>query len=69
MTIEQRKIALINWIANLNEESMIDQIEVLQRKSLSDLPKEIVKLLELSDSADDKDCIEHTNTRTLLGRS
>jgi hypothetical protein len=69
MTIEQRKIALINWIANLNEESMIDQIEVLQRKSLSDLPKEIVKLLELSDSVDYKDCIEHTNTRTLLGRS
>jgi hypothetical protein len=68
MTIEQRKIALINWITNLTEESIIDQVEVFRQKSLSDLPKEIVKLLEISDSAKEDDCFEHTNSRTLLGR-
>ncbi len=68
MTIEQRKIALINWITNLNEESLIKQIEDFRKDTLKDLPEEIVKLLEVSDSATEGECIEHTNSRTLLGR-
>ncbi|MEP2667618.1 MAG: hypothetical protein ABJH04_01415 [Cyclobacteriaceae bacterium] len=68
MTIEQRKIALINWITNLTEESVIDQIEVFRQKSLSDLPKEIISLLDMSDSANESENIEHTNSRKLLGR-
>lgn len=68
MTIEQRKIALINWITNLTEESIIDQVEVFRQKSLGDLPKEIAKLLEISDSAKEEECVEHANSRTLLGR-
>lgn len=66
MTLEQRKIALINWITNLTEESIIDQVEVFRQKSLSDLPNEIAKLLEISDLAKEDECIEHTNSRTLL---
>lgn len=69
MTIEQRKIALINWITNLTEESVINQIEVFRQKSLSDLPKEIITLLEMSDSAKENESVEHTKSRTLLGRS
>jgi len=69
MTIEQRKLALINWITNLTEESVINQIEVFRQKSLSDLPKEIITLLEMSDSARENESVEHTNSRTLLGRS
>jgi hypothetical protein len=66
MTIEQRKIALINWITNINEESVISQMEGFRRKSLDELPKEIVRLLEMSDTATESECIEYTNSRALL---
>ncbi len=68
MTIEQRKIALISWITNLEDEAVINQIEGYRSASLSDLPKEIVELLNISDSSKEEDCIEHANSRTLLGR-
>jgi hypothetical protein len=68
MTIEQRKISLINWITNLEDETVIGQIEAFRSASLNELPREIVELLKFSDSAKEKDCIEHTNSRTLLGR-
>lgn len=66
MTIEQRKISLINWITNLDDEDVIDQIENFRKTSLEDLPKEIVELLRISDSENIDDCIEHTNVRDLL---
>ncbi|MTI89116.1 MAG: hypothetical protein FH748_14255 [Balneolaceae bacterium] len=66
MTIEQKKISLINWITNLEDESIIDQIEDFRQSSLDKLPKEIAELLEISDSDNTDDCIEHTNSRTIL---
>lgn len=66
MTIEQRKISLINWITNLEDESVINQIEDFRKSSLDELPKEIVELLNISDSENLDDCIEHTNSRAIL---
>jgi lipid II:glycine glycyltransferase (peptidoglycan interpeptide bridge formation enzyme) len=68
MTIEQKKISLINWITNLEDETLINQMEDFRKTSLNELPKEIVKLLEISDSESFDDCIEHTNTRDILNR-
>lgn len=65
MTIEERKISLINWITNLNEETIINQLETFQN-SLDDLPREIQLLLEHSDSTKIDDCIEHTSSKDLL---
>lgn len=68
MTIEQKKISLINWITNLKDERVINQIEDFRKSSLNDLPKEIVELLEISDSEDLKACVEHTNARDILDK-
>ncbi len=66
MTIEQRKISIINWITNLEDESLINKIESFRKTSLDNLPKEIVELLKMSDSENIDDCIEHTSSRDLL---
>lgn len=66
MTIEQRKISLINWITNLEDESVINQIEDFRSSTLDELPSEIVKLLTISDATKEEDCIEHTISRDLL---
>jgi hypothetical protein len=68
MTIEQRKISLINWITNLNDEKLINQIEGFRKTSLNELPKEIVQLLNISDSESLDDSVEHTNARDILKR-
>ncbi len=68
MTIEQRKISLINWITNLKDESVLSKIEGFRNASLEELPKEIVELLKISDSTKEEDCIEHTNSKSLLGK-
>lgn len=68
MTIEQRKISLINWITNLTEESLIIQMERFRRESLEELPRDIVTLLEKSDTVKEEICIEHTTARKILGR-
>lgn len=68
MSIEQRKIALINWITNLEDEKVINQIEDFQKTSLDQLPAEIVKLLKISDSENLNNCVEHTNSRDILNK-
>ena len=68
MTIEQRKISLINWITNLNDETLINQIEGFRKTSLNELPKEIIELLKISDSESLDGSIEHTNSRDILNR-
>jgi hypothetical protein len=68
MTIEQKKISLINWITNLEDEHVIDQIEGFRKSSLEELPKEIVELLEISSSESSDDCIEHTTSRAILSK-
>ncbi|MEO1052530.1 MAG: hypothetical protein AAFX87_18000 [Bacteroidota bacterium] len=66
MTIEQKKISLIHWITNLEDEAVIDQIEGFRKTSLSQLPKEIVELLTLSAAEKEEDCIEHTSVQDIL---
>ena len=69
MTIEQRKISLINWITSLEDESVINQIEAFRKSSLDELPKEIVELLKISGSENLNDCVEHTNSRDVLTKT
>ncbi|MFA5669287.1 MAG: hypothetical protein WC967_08585 [Balneolaceae bacterium] len=66
MTIEQKKISLINWITNLEDEAVSNEIESFRNTSLSELPKEIIELIQVSDSANEYDCIEHTNSKNIL---
>jgi hypothetical protein len=68
MTIEQRKIALIKWITNLENESLLEQIEDFKSRTLDELPQEIIKLLTLSDGAKEVECIEHSTSKNLLSR-
>ena len=66
MTIDQRKIELINWITNLEDEAVITQIESCRQTSIDSLPKEIVDLLDKSANETIEDCIEHISSRNIL---
>lgn len=68
MTIEQRKISLINWITNLEDESVIKQIEDFRKSSLDELPTEIVELLKISDTENLEDSVQHTTSRDILNK-
>lgn len=68
MTIEQRKISLINWITNLEDETLINQIEGFRKTNINELPKEIIELLNISNSESLDDCIEHTNSQDILNQ-
>jgi len=63
MIIKKRKIALIQWVTNLEDEYIIDQ---LRNASGKNLPDEIVTLLKKSDSFREDQCIEHTSARDLI---
>lgn len=66
MTIEQRKVSLINWITNINDELILDKLEGLQSQSLEGLPTEIVKLMLKSDEASDEECTVHKDSKSLI---
>lgn len=66
MTIEQKKISLINWITNLEDEVIIDQITVFQKSSLDELPKAIVELLKTAEAEPEENLIKHTSVRDIL---
>ncbi|MFY0687563.1 MAG: hypothetical protein JXQ90_10390 [Cyclobacteriaceae bacterium] len=68
MTLEQRKIELINWITAINREDVIERIENFRNSPETEIPDTIVELLGESSSAKLEDCIEHTSARELLGR-
>lgn len=69
MTIDQRKISLINWITNLEDETVISQIEGVRKTSLDELPVEIVQLLDIAVSEPIEDCLVHTSSRDILGKT
>lgn len=69
MTIEQKKISLINWITNLEDETVINQIEGFRKTSLNQLPKEIVELLKMSAAEKEEDCIEHISAQDILDKN
>ncbi|MEP2024469.1 MAG: hypothetical protein ABJH98_13755 [Reichenbachiella sp.] len=66
MTAEQRKISLINWITNLQDEDVLEQIEGIQKSSLDELPDAIVKLLEIANSEPEESLTVHTSVRDIL---
>lgn len=66
MTIEQKKISLINWITNIQDEHVIDEIYKIQEMSLSSLPDSIVKLLQIADSESEDNLTKHTSSRDIL---
>ncbi len=66
MTIEQKKISLINWITNLDDEAMINQIEGFRKTSINQLPKEIIELLNIAAAEPIENCIEHTSAQDIL---
>jgi len=66
MNIEEKKISIIQWIANLEDEHVIDELQKFRKVSSKVLPDEIVTLLKKSDSFREDQCIEHTSTRDLI---
>lgn len=66
MTIEQKKISLINWITNLEDEVVLDQIAEIQKLSLDDLPDAIVQLLKIAEAEPDDNLTVHTSVRDIL---
>ncbi len=68
MDIEKRKSHLINWLSELNNEALLSRIEELKQESQSDIPQEILSLLDSSNAIDQSKLIEHTNTRNLLSK-
>jgi len=68
MNIEKRKNNLINWLSELNNEALLNRIEELKQESQSDIPQEILSLLDSSNATDQSRLTEHTNTRNLLSK-
>jgi len=66
MTVEQKKISLINWITNLEDEVILDQIAGIQKLSLDELPDAIVELLKMADSEPEETLTRHTSVRDIL---
>ena len=66
MTFEQKKISLINWITNINDESVLDEVAKLQQSSLDQLPEAIVELLELASAESEENLSHHTSVRDML---
>jgi hypothetical protein len=66
MTIEQKKISLINWITTLEDEVILDQMAGLKKNSLDELPVAVVQLLKMAEAEPDKNLVKHTSTKDVL---
>ena len=66
MTVEQKKISLINWITNLEDEVVLDRIAGIQKLSLDELPDAIVQLMKIADSEPEENLTIHTSVRDML---
>jgi len=66
MTLEQRKIELIRWITNLSDGSMLDRMDELRKVATGTVPDSILRLLEISSSADPSKLVDHTTAKDLL---
>ena len=68
MNLQERKIALIHWLTEVEDEEVLGQVESLQQNSLA-LPPKIEQLLALSAKTSDADCIAHTSVKELLRKA
>ncbi len=66
MTIEQKKISLINWITNFEDESILDQIVGFQKSSLDKLPNAIIQLLKSAEEESEENLVTHTSAKNIL---
>lgn len=66
MTIEQKKIALIKWIATLEDEEVLDQMAGFKSASIDDLPDGIVQLLKMADAEPDENLVKHSSAKDFL---
>jgi hypothetical protein len=66
MTIAHKKLALITWITNLEDEVVLDQIAGIQKLSMDELPDAIVELLKMADSEPEENLTPHTSVRDIL---
>ena len=66
MTIEQKKISLINWITTLEDEVILDQMEGFKKSSLDELPVAIVQLLKKAEAEPNENLVKHTSAKDFL---
>lgn len=66
MTIEQKKISLINWITTLEDEVILDQMVGFKKPSLDELPSAIVQLLKMAEAEPDENLVKHTSAKDFL---
>ncbi len=66
MTIEQKKISLINWITTLDDEVILDQMEGFKKSSLDEFPVAIVQLLKMAEAEPNENLVKHTSAKDFL---
>lgn len=66
MTIEQKKISLINWITTLEDEVILDQMVGLKQSSLDELPVAIIQLLKTAEAESEENLVKHTSAKDFL---
>lgn len=66
MTIEQKKISLINWITTLEDEVILDRMVGFKKPSLDELPDAVVKLLKMAEAEPDENLVKHTSAKDFL---
>ena len=60
------KISLINWITNLDNKVVLDQLAGIRKVSLDDLSDSVVKFLKIAKSEPDNILTVHTSVRDIL---
>ncbi|MBN7810100.1 hypothetical protein J0A68_03975 [Algoriphagus sp. H41] len=69
MELEKRKVSLIAWITQLENEKVLEKLERLKTDSIEEnVPDEILDLLKLSEQCPEDRLVRHTQTKDLLSR-
>ncbi|TVQ73094.1 MAG: hypothetical protein EA363_03630 [Balneolaceae bacterium] len=66
MTIEQKKIALIKWIATLEDEAVLDQMAGFKRATMDELPDGILQMLKMAEAEPEENLVKHLSTKDFL---
>ncbi|MCC5934489.1 MAG: hypothetical protein JJU35_09565 [Balneolales bacterium] len=66
MSIEQKKLILINRIRTLEDELIIDKITDFIEPAGSELPEAILQLLKIADAEPEENLLPHTSITDLL---
>lgn len=69
MSIEKRKIELINWITELESELLIQSLEQLRMEDESKkTPSEIIQLLQISKQASENELVKHSSSKEIFSK-